>query len=57
MASFVRSGSGQRLGDGERGTSVGKPDLDHRARFLSQEKVTQDIAIRNGQGDALKVTA
>jgi hypothetical protein len=32
VASFVRSGSGQRLGDGERGTAVGKPDLDHRAR-------------------------
>ena len=57
VAGLVRSGSGQRLCDGERGTAVGKPDLDHRARLLSQEKVTQDIAIRSGHGDTLKVTA
>jgi hypothetical protein len=49
VASFVRSGSNQRLCDGERGTPVGKPDLDHRARILSQEKVTQDVAISDGQ--------
>src|SRR5215475_95712 len=57
MASLVRSGSNQRLCDGERRTPVGKTDLDHRTRILSQEKVTQDVAISNGHGDAFKVTA
>jgi len=57
VAGFVRSGSNQRLRDGERGTPVGKPDLDHRARILSQQKVTQDIAIGSWHRDALKVTA
>jgi hypothetical protein len=47
VAGPVRSRSDQRLCDRERGTPVAKPDLDHRARFLSQEQVTQDIAVRN----------
>jgi hypothetical protein len=57
VAGLARSGRGQRLGDGESGTPVGQPDLDHRARLLGQEKVAQDIAIGSRHRNARKVTA